>query len=69
MRELRSSKYLTLSNLSRSSERILISLFLWYKATYFRGVGGDCRVAAPIDFIRAISAWKLRDSFQFDFVS
>ena len=46
---------------SRSSERILI-LVLWYIATNFRGVGGDCRLAAPTDFIRGISAGKL-DSF------
>lgn len=47
---------------SRSSERILILVFLWYIATNFRGVAGDCRLAAPIDFIRGISAGKL-DSF------
>ena len=47
---------------SRSSERILILVFLWYIATNFRGLVGDCRLAAPTDFIRDISAGKL-DSF------
>ena len=47
---------------SRSSERILILVFLWYIATNFRGVAGDCRLVAPADFIRGISAEKL-DSF------
>ena len=47
---------------SRSSERILILVFLWYIATNFRGVAGDCRLVAPADFIRGISAGKL-DSF------
>ena len=47
---------------SLSSERILILVFLWYTATNFRGVVGDCRLAAPTDFIRDISAGKL-DSF------
>ena len=32
------------------------------KVAYFRGVVGDCRLAAPTDFIRDISAGKL-DSF------
>ena len=36
---------------------------LWYKATNFRGIGGDCWLAAPSDFIRGISAGKL-DSFR-----
>lgn len=48
--------------LSRSSERILILVFLWYKATNFRGIRGDCRLAAPADFIRGISAGKLDSS-------
>ena len=47
---------------SLSSERILILVFLWYIATNFRGVVGDCRLAASTDFIRDISAGKL-DSF------
>ena len=38
--------------LSRLSERILISVFLRYKAINFRGIAGDCRYAAPSDFIR-----------------
>ena len=44
---------------SLSSERILILAFLWYIATNFRVVVGDCRLAAPTDFIRGISAGKL----------
>ena len=59
---------LTLSvmpNFSRSSERILILVFLWYKATDFRGIAGDCRLTAPTDFIRGISAGKM-DSFRLD---
>ena len=44
------------------SECILILVFLLYKATHFWGVTGDCQLAAPTDFIRDISAWKL-DSF------
>ena len=36
--------------LSRSSKRILILVFLWYRATNFRGIEGDCRLAAPTDF-------------------
>ena len=47
---------------SRSSERILILVFLWYIATNFRGVADDCRLVAPTDFIRGLSAGKL-DSF------
>ena len=54
--------------LSLSSERKLILVFLWYKATNFRGVAGDCRLAAPTDLIRGILAGKL-DSFRLDFVS
>ena len=38
----------------RSSERILSLVFLWYKATNFRGIVGDCRLAAPTDFIGGI---------------
>ena len=33
---------------SRSSERILILVFLWCKATNFRGINVDCRLATPI---------------------
>ena len=58
---------LSLVKLSRSSERILNLVFLWYKATNFRGIGGNCRLAAPTDFIRGISAGKL-DSFRLEFV-
>ena len=54
--------------LSRSSERIPILVFLRYKARNFWGITGDCRLAAPIDFIKGISAGKL-NSFQLDFVS
>ena len=54
--------------LSRSSERIPILVFLWYKARNFWGITGDCRLTAPIDFIKGISAGKL-NSFQLDFVS
>ena len=38
---------------------------LWYKATHFRGVAGNCRLVGPTDFIRGISAGKL-DSFRLD---
>ena len=48
--------------------RIQTLEFLWYKATNFQSMGGDCRLAAPTDFIRGISARKL-DSFRLDFVS
>ena len=41
--------------LSRSSERILSLVDMWYKATNFRGIVGDCRSAAPTDFIGGIS--------------
>ena len=27
-------------------------MFLWYKATNFRGIGGDCRLATPTDFFQ-----------------
>ena len=54
--------------LSRSSERIPILVFLWFKAINFRGIVDDCRLAAPTDFIRGILAWKL-DSFRLDFFS
>ena len=36
--------------LSRSSKRILILVFLWYRATYFQVIEGHCRLAAPTDF-------------------
>ena len=49
-------------NLSHSSERSLILVFLWNKATNFRGIVRDCRLAAPTDFIRGISAGKLDSS-------
>ena len=47
--------------------RILILVFLWFKATNFRDINVDCRLAAPIstDFIRGISAGKL-DSFRLE---
>ena len=48
--------------------RIQTLVFLWYKATNFQSIGGDCRLAAPTDFIRGISVRKL-DSFRLDFVS
>ena len=51
-----------------SSEGILILVFLWYKATDFRGIGGNCRLAAPTYFSRGILARKL-DSFWINFVS
>ena len=57
------ARLITFVNFSSSSERILILLFLWYKATNFRGIGGYCRLAAPTDFIRGISPGKL-DSFR-----
>ena len=34
-------------------------VFLWYKARDCWGIGSDCRLAAPTDFIRGISARKL----------
>ena len=37
-------------------------VFLWHKGRNFRDVMGDCRLAAPIYFIRSILARKL-DSF------
>ena len=40
--------------LSRSSERILSLVVLWYKTTNFRGIMGDYRLAAPTDFIGGI---------------
>ena len=54
--------------LSRSSERIPILVFLWFKATNFWDIVDDCRLAAPTDFIRGILAGKL-DSFRLDFFS
>ena len=50
--------------------RIQTLVFLRYKATDFQSIriGGDCRLAAPTDFISGISARKL-DSFRLDFVS
>ena len=55
--------------LSRSSERIPILVFLWFKATNFRDIVDDCRLAPPpTDFIRGILAGKL-DSFRLDFFS
>ena len=50
------------------SELILILGFLWYKATNFQGMRGDCRSGTPTDFIMGISAGKL-DSFGLNFVS
>ena len=41
-----------------SSERILILVFLWYKATNFRDVGTTAELAATTDFMRSISAWS-----------
>ena len=45
-----------------------VRIGLWYKAKHFRGITGDCRLAAPTDFIRGIPAGKL-DSFRLDYVS
>ena len=36
--------------LSRSSKRILILVFLWYRATHFQVIEGHCRLAALTDF-------------------
>lgn len=47
------------------ARHILTLVFLWYKATNFWGIRGDCRLAAATDFIRGISANKL-DSFRLD---
>ena len=43
-------------------------VFLWQKGRNIRAITGDCKLAAPIYFIRGISAGKL-DSFQLDIVS
>ena len=42
-------------------------VFLWHKGSEIRAITGDCRLAAPINFIRGILAGKL-DSFRLDFV-
>ena len=42
-------------------------VFLWHKGSEFRAITGDCRLAAPINFIRGTLAGKL-DSFRLDFV-
>ena len=52
-------------NFLRLSECILILVFLLYKATNFRDIAGDCRLAAATGFIRGISAGKM-DSFRLD---
>ena len=41
---------------------------MWYKANHFLGITGDCKLPAPINFIRSISAGKV-DSFRLDYVS
>ena len=43
-------------------------MFLWHKGRNFRVITCDCKLAAPIRFIRGILAGKL-DSFGIDFVS
>ena len=43
-------------------------VFRWHKGRNFQAITGDCKLAAPINFIRGISAGKL-DSFQLDFIS
>ena len=43
-------------------------VFLWHKGRNFRAITGYWRLAAPIDFIRGISAGKL-DTFRLHFVS
>ena len=50
----------------------LYLVFLWHKGRNFRAITGDCRLAAPINFTRGISAagnWTLLDSFSFPSVS
>ena len=47
-------------------------VFLGYKGRNFPAVTGDCRLAAPINFIRVISAagkWTPLESFSFPLVS
>ena len=43
-------------------------VFLCQKGRNIRAITGDCKLAAPIDFIRGISAGKL-DPFRLDFLS
>ena len=40
-------------------------VFLWHKASNFRAIPCDCRLAAPSNFTRGISAGEL-DSFRLD---
>ena len=47
-------------------------VFLWYKGRNFRTITGECRIAAPINFIWGISAarnWTPLDSLSFPLVS
>ena len=43
-------------------------VFLWHYGKNFQATTGDCKLAAPIKFIRGTSAGKL-DSFQLNFIS
>ena len=69
MWEYSGKKYMQASDKERIFllARILILVFLWFKATNFRDIKVDCQLAAPIstDFIRGISAGKL-DSFRLE---
>jgi len=43
-------------------------VFLWHKGRNFRAITGDCKLAAPINFIRAILAGEtgpLSNRFRF----
>ena len=42
-------------------------VFQWYKGRNVRVITGDCKLDAPINFIRGISAGKL-DTLRLDFV-
>ena len=47
-------------------------VYLWHKGRNLRAITGDCRLVAPINFIRGISAarnWTPLDSFSFPLVS
>ena len=43
-------------------------VFLWHKGRNIRAITGNCKLAAPINFIRGTSAGKV-DFFRLDFVS
>ena len=61
---LHGGSYLHRRSCSRLSERILILVFLSSSHKFSR-YRGDCRLAAPTDFIRGISAGK-KESFRLE---